>query len=288
MGITGIARVTAIISVAFALTGCEDGAKFNPFAGKGKTTTTADGTVQTTTNEDGATVIEREVEAPEVFQTQEKGLWDGRPSLGGVWVAHPDVTDPERVTIRNLDNGKTVVGALFRRERDNPGPRLQISSDAARELGVLAGKPTAISVVAMKRETITVAPEVPEPTAAPADDKIEAQPLQSVESIAAAAIAASEKPAAGAKPAAAAKPASAGALEKPFVQLGIFSTEGSAKEASAKLSKAGIIGTIKPFKSKGKSYWRLIAGPVTSKTARQALLKKVKGLGFKDAYPVTN
>ena len=42
-------------------------------------------------------LVERDVEAPGVFQVTEAGLWDGRPSLGGVWVAHPDVTEPERV-----------------------------------------------------------------------------------------------------------------------------------------------------------------------------------------------
>ncbi|HBM40562.1 MAG TPA: SPOR domain-containing protein, partial [Sulfitobacter sp.] len=66
-------------------------------------------------------LVERDVEAPEVFSVSDQGLWDGRPSLGGVWVAHPDVTDPERVIIRNEANGKFVIGALFRRERDLPG-----------------------------------------------------------------------------------------------------------------------------------------------------------------------
>jgi rare lipoprotein A len=46
---------------------------------------------------------ERDVEAPEVFDVTDEGLWDGRPSLGGVWVAHPDATDPERVMIRNTE-----------------------------------------------------------------------------------------------------------------------------------------------------------------------------------------
>ena len=64
----------------------------------------------------------------------DQGLWDGRPSLGGVWVAHPDVTEPERVIIRNEANGKFVIGALFRRERELPGPKLQMSSDAAAAL----------------------------------------------------------------------------------------------------------------------------------------------------------
>ncbi|MCX7643892.1 MAG: SPOR domain-containing protein, partial [Rhodobacteraceae bacterium] len=113
-----------------------------------------------------------DVEAPDVFEKTENGLWDGRPSLGGIWVAHPDVSSPERVLIQNQANGKTIVGALFRRERANPGPRIQISSDAATELGILAGQPTMLRVVALKRRE-EAAPEpapapAPEPAAAPA------------------------------------------------------------------------------------------------------------------------
>ncbi|GIT91876.1 hypothetical protein JANAI62_23330 [Jannaschia pagri] len=106
-------------------------------------------------------LIERDIEAPEVFQANDRALWDGRPSLGGVWVAAPGVKDPERVIIRNESNGKFVIGALFKRERSNPGPSLQLSSDAAAALGIIAGAPTTIDVVALRRE------EVPDPTAAP-------------------------------------------------------------------------------------------------------------------------
>lgn len=103
--------------------------------------------------------IERDVEAPEVFDMEEAGLWDGRPSLGGVWVAHPGADDPERVLIRNAQNGETVIGALFRRERDNPGPRFQVSSEAANALGILPGAPTTIRVVALRLEQVQAAPE---------------------------------------------------------------------------------------------------------------------------------
>ena len=99
-------------------------------------------------------LVERDVEAPDVFSETEAGLWDGRPSLGGVWVAHPDVTDPERVIIRNEANGKFVIGALFRRERDIPGPRMQASSDAAAALGMLAGAPVRLNVTALRREEV--------------------------------------------------------------------------------------------------------------------------------------
>jgi len=99
-------------------------------------------------------VTERDVEAPEIFSANEPGLWDGRPSLGGVWVAYPGIKDPERVIIRNTENDQFVIGALFRRERENPGPKLQMSSDAAQALGMLAGQPAEISVVALRKEEV--------------------------------------------------------------------------------------------------------------------------------------
>ena len=100
----------------------------------------------------------QEVEAPEVFQATDSALWDGRPSLGGIWVASPDVENPERVVMFNPASGKTVTGALFKRERENPGPRLQLSSDAAEALGILAGAPTEIRVTALRKEEAAEAP----------------------------------------------------------------------------------------------------------------------------------
>ena len=83
----------------------------------------------------------QEVEAPEVFQTTDMALWDGRPSLGGVWVAAPEAKDPERVIIRNTENGKSVVGALFRRERELPGPRLNCHRTLPPQSACLPGNP---------------------------------------------------------------------------------------------------------------------------------------------------
>lgn len=129
----------------------------------------------------------RDIEAPEAFSTSEAALWDGRPSLGGVWVAHPDVTDPERVIIRNTANGKSVTGALFRREREVPGPRLQASSDAATALGMLAGAPVNLNVVALRREEVKPepAPETQSPVtevaSVSADDKAKSKPLVSAD-----------------------------------------------------------------------------------------------------------
>ena len=121
----------AAVLAALALSACD------ALTGKG-TNATGMGAADAMTT-DGMSLVERDIEAPEVFSVNEAGLWDGRPSLGGVWVAHPTVTDPERVIIRNTANDKFVIGALFRRELENPGPALQVSSDAAEALGLLAG-----------------------------------------------------------------------------------------------------------------------------------------------------
>lgn len=120
--------------------------------------------------EPGTVLLDRDVEAPEIYRSEAEALWDGRPSLGGIWVAAPEVTSPERVIMRNPSNGEEVVGALFRRERITPGPALQLSSEAAVALGILAGAPTRIEVVALRQvEPAPVAAATP-PVEAATDD----------------------------------------------------------------------------------------------------------------------
>ncbi|WP_374429996.1 SPOR domain-containing protein [Tabrizicola sp.] len=118
----------------------------------------------------------RDIEAPEVYQTTDSALWDGRPSLGGIWVAAPDAVNPERVLIFNPATGKSITGALFKRERENPGPRLQLSSDAAEALGILAGQPTEIRVTALRKEEVKEPEPAAEPAAQPASPDAAAAP----------------------------------------------------------------------------------------------------------------
>ena len=99
-------------------------------------------------------IEERDIQRPDVFTLEDIGLWDGRPSFGGVWVAIPTNVQPERVTITNVATGDSVVGALYKRERDNPGPAIQLSSDAADALNVVPGEPTPLTITALRRETI--------------------------------------------------------------------------------------------------------------------------------------
>ena len=151
------AGALALLAAAFLLAGCQLG-------GTGPDGTPALRSAETTQ------MAERDVETPEVFEMTEPGLWDGRPSLGGVWVAHPDATDPERVIIRHAETGASVTGALFRREREHPGPRFQISSEAAAALGILAGAPTPIRVTAVRLQQVEVAPPPPAETEPAADE----------------------------------------------------------------------------------------------------------------------
>lgn len=242
--------------------------------------------------------VERDVESPDVFSASESGLWDGRPSLGGVWVAHPDVTDPERVIIRNADNDKFVVGALFRRERDIPGPRIQISSDAAEALGMLAGAPATLNVTALRKEEVSVAseaaPVAAETVAAPSE--VTETPLDPIQSAAAAIDA--PAPSAGITPAASAAPtpvaataparATASSLAKPFIQIGIFSIEANAERTAKQMRGAGIIPIVKTFERDGKPFWRVVVGPASTSGERGQLLGKIKEEGFTDAYAVSN
>jgi hypothetical protein len=276
-----------LVAPIMLITACAPGS--NPFAGNSDSP--GDTSVATATS---VKLVDRDVEAPDVFQVTDNALWDGRPSLGGVWVASPDAVDPERVIMRNPANGKFVIGALFKRERDNPGPNLQISSDAAAALGLLAGAPAQISVTALRREEApaevdaaapildaaeTVQTEVlaagaapaiaPAPIAAPAGAVIgeQAGPIDISPALS------SPAPA----PAAPAAPLITSATGQ-FIQIGIFSIEGNAQRAVATLQAAGIAASLRTGTAQGKTYWSVGARGDAS------VLAKIKAAGFTDAY----
>ncbi|WP_299679861.1 SPOR domain-containing protein [uncultured Roseobacter sp.] len=284
-------------SALSVLAACDEAGNFNlREAFTPKTEAEAAGT---TTDVATGEVIERDVEAPEVFSSNEAGLWDGRPSLGGVWVAHPDVTEPERVLIRNQTNGQFVVGALFRRERDIPGPRLQMSSDAAEALGILAGAPTDLEVVALRKETVEVAPPAPAEEAIEAPAEITETSLDPI-AAAGAAIEAAEPTGTETAETAVIEPATlpqsslpqtaapTSSLKKPFIQIGIFSEEANAERAAKQMRGAGLIPTVKEQQLGGKPFWRVVVGPATSTSEQRRLLSTIKDEGFSDAYAVTN
>ncbi|HLQ18214.1 MAG TPA: SPOR domain-containing protein, partial [Tabrizicola sp.] len=191
----------------------------------------------------------QDVEAPEVFQTTDSALWDGRPSLGGIWVAAPDVATPERALIFNPATGKSVTGALFKRERDNPGPRLQLSSDAAEALGILAGQPTEIRVTAVRKAEVAE----PAPAEVPAPTEGEAAPAGDTAAIAAAALDAVD----AGKTDPAAAPADPAAVP----------ADGSA-ESAATAAAAGTVAALAPDATPKKKTWK--ERRAEAKAAREA------------------
>ena len=326
MAASKICRFAAVAALIVALSGCEDGQ--NPFASLTSGAAGEDVAEAAASGNAAASgeVIERDIESPEVFSARDEGLWDGRPSLGGIWVAHPDVTTPERVVIRNPTTGQETTGALVRREREMPGPRIQVSSDAAAALGMVAGAPAELSVVALVRERVPVAPP---PGEAIASGVIEAAPLEPSETAAAAVAAAAAAPSPAPtsdtrpasrppQPAPAAAPAPSAPVVAPtaqpaapaaavptpvpsapsatqaplaggsFIQVGIFSQESNAEGTAGALRDAGIVPAVRQQESNGRTVWRVLVGPVATASDRAALLEKVRDLGFADAYVIRN
>lgn len=141
----------AVLGAALGLSGCEE-------AGKAPDGLAAPAVANASVGRNAAT---RDIERADIFTVTDRGLWDGRPSLGGIWVAHAAVGDAERVLVRNTANGVSIEAALFRRDINNPGPALQVSSDAAEALGMIAGQPAELYVVVLRREVAP--PEAPAP-----------------------------------------------------------------------------------------------------------------------------
>ena len=149
-------RVSLLMTASLAiLAGCEEG------GGLGSLNGFADAAAQADPSGSSIDIIERDIEKPEIFSQRDMALWDGRPSFGGVWVALPGNVQPERVSIANVDNGKSVVGALFKREEQNPGPPIRLSSDAAAALEIVPGMPTLVAVTVVRRETFANVPNTP-------------------------------------------------------------------------------------------------------------------------------
>ena len=278
-------RFAVMIGLAGALGACDETGAFN---------LQGPSDVKTEVTEDGTTIqfVEEEVEKPDVFYALEAGLWDGRPTFGGVWVSHPETKQPEKVIIRNKSNGRFVVGALFRIERDLPGPSLRLSSDAAEAIGVLAGAPVQLEVVALRTEKIPVAP--PEPPAVEAPAEIEEQALAPI-AAAEAAIETAPEAAAGATVAATTvaaetstedAPAQTSNLTNPYIQVASFSVEKNAQAVAEQMTSLGFTPDVRTEEVDGKPLWRVLVGPINTRSDRRTALRKIRDEGYADAYSV--
>ncbi|QHQ34889.1 SPOR domain-containing protein [Algicella marina] len=307
-----LARCGFVLVCGLALSGCDE-------LGGGKGDAAASATVNTSRGQ--LRIEERDVEAPDVFSLRSTGLWDGRPTFGGVWVAVPQNVEPDRVKITNLDTGKSIEGGLFRKEVDNPGPSILVSSDAATAIGMQAGTPVDMELVVLRRETVEITPPppvVPLEDAAPEDDEtavaaadipaegisteaLETSVLEAVDaSVAAVETAATaaatpaptpvEAPATATPepvaPAQAELLPPASEIERPYVQVATVSNPAGANDIIKRLQGAGLSGELRVGQNAGKTIFSVVIGPAQTTKERSEILGKVRKLGFTDAYPV--
>ena len=227
-----IAKFLLVLSFVSTIAGC------NPLTNKSKSTK----------NTSNITLDEK----PEILDLSASVIWDGEQTLGGNWISHPDVDSPERVLIKNISNGKSIVGAIFQQTKKmKTGPAV-ISSDAAKALNIAQNDQTKVQIIAVRAaERTSITPTIAEPNK-------------------------SDSASIGTK------------LSKPFIQVGIFGVENNANKTKDQMLKLNLPVNILDFQIKEKPYWRVVAGPASSSDNRRSMLKTIKSAGFTDAYFISN
>ena len=227
-----IAKFLLVLSFVSTIAGC------NPLTNKSKSTN----------NTSNITLDEK----PEILDLSASVIWDGEQTLGGNWISHPDVDSPERVLIKNISNGKSIVGAIFQQTKKmKTGPAV-ISSDAAKALNIAQNDHTKVQIIAVRTaERTSITPTIAEPNK-------------------------SDNASIGTK------------LSKPFIQVGIFGVENNANKTKDQMLKLNLPVNILDFQIKEKPYWRVVAGPASSSDNRRSMLKTIKSAGFTDAYFISN
>ena len=191
-------------------------------------------------------------EKPEILDISASVIWDGDQTLGGNWISHPDTTNPERVLIKNISNGKSIVGAVFQQTKKMKTGSALISSDAAKALDIAQNEKTKVQIVAVR------APESSDPPRVISESKTANN--ASLEIIA----------------------------SKPFIQVGIFGVQNNAKKTKDQMLNLNLPVNILDFQIKEKPYWRVVVGPASTSDSRKNMLKAIKSAGFTDAYYVSN
>ena len=227
-----IAKFLLVLSFVSTIVGC------NPLTNKSKSTK----------NTSNITLDEK----PEILDLSASVIWDGEQTLGGNWISHPDVDSPERVLIKNISNGKSIVGAIFQQTKKmKTGPAV-ISSDAAKALNIAQNDQTKVQIIAVRAaERTSITPTIAEP------NKSDSASIETK-------------------------------LSKPFIQVGIFGVENNANKTKDQMLKLNVPVNILDFQIKGKPYWRVVAGPASSSDSRRSMLKTIKSAGFTDAYFISN
>ena len=191
-------------------------------------------------------------EKPEILDISASVIWDGEPTLGGNWISHPNVDSPERVLIKNISNGKSIVGAIFQQTKKMETENAVISSDAARALGISKNNQTKVQIIAVRVAEGTSQTSKIASSGTANNAVIETK------------------------------------ISKPFIQVGIFGVQNNANKTKDRMVRLDLPVNVFDFQIKGKPYWRVVAGPAETSDSRKNMLKLIRSAGFKDAYFVNN
>ncbi len=207
----------------------------------------------------------KDVPAPTAFAATDTAIWDGRPTLGAIWVAHPDAPQAERVEIVNQKTGKRVTGALFTRKTKDAGPPIQLSAEAARALGVGPGQTTTLAITAIRPSNEVPLPDdaaikVAEVTAKKTiwgDEPAQAEPAPEPPIDQELLIAAAQAPMAA---------PTANASFVADVPMGVFPDYDAALIVQARLSQAGVRSEIRESFLDEVIFYQVYAEQADSKT----------------------
>ncbi|MFT6773176.1 MAG: hypothetical protein ACJA1L_000884, partial [Paracoccaceae bacterium] len=75
-----------------------------------------------------------------VFFAEAATLWDGLPSMGGAWIAHPAADPGLMVEALNLETGRSLRAPALRLAERAGHPPIQLSAEAALALGMSPGR----------------------------------------------------------------------------------------------------------------------------------------------------
>lgn len=192
--------------------------------------------------------------APEMLRLSGTAVWDGRPTLGGLWIARPGA-ESHRVLVETR-SGSAAAMLLPNMSGDR---RFQLSSDLAGVLGVSAAREMPVRVTALVTADTGVA-AISGPSSATAPAVISPGTAKEERS---------GPPGAGGRQA---------------IQVAVFGVEANARAAREKLAEAGLRADIRA----SGAVWRVtipLAGAARD-GAPGEVLAKVKRLGFADAYAV--
>lgn len=191
-------------------------------------------------------LIERDIEAPDLYDRRESALWPGEISSAGAWASSSHIRAPQRVVLRHPDNGNFVIATLFPSSLKG----VTLSSDAAQALKIPAKTPQDIQITALRRQGEQSA--LP-PQGVLLDSNIDLAP--------------------NVAPSLNVQAQGAGQI-----QIGMFSIEANAKAAIAQLNAKGVSAQSRQTSLRGKPSWTVTASGDTN------VLNTVKAAGFADAY----